>query len=75
MDQTVEQLQAEADAAQRRLEAAKTADAALQKAKETPRAPDVVLADLLEAFAMRLGNRPELKLLITEYKASTKQLG
>lgn len=46
---------------------------ALAKVKAAPRSAEVVLAALFEAIAMRLGNRPDLKLLIAEFKAATKQ--
>lgn len=72
-DQTVEQLQAQADAAQRKLDAAKAAAAATAKAQATPRTPDVIMVDFMSLVAMRLGNRPDLKLLITELKAATHQ--
>jgi len=68
--QTVAELQAEADKAQRNLKAAQDAAAAEAKVKAEPRAPQVVISDLLEAIVMRLGNRPELKLLLTELKAA-----
>jgi len=70
--QTVEQLQAAADKAQRDLETAKADAAALAKAKETPRPPDVVITDLLTEIVMRLGNRKDLQLLLAELKATTE---
>lgn len=70
--QTVEQLQAAADKAQRDLDTAKADAAALAKAKDTPRTPDVVITELLSLIVMRLGNRKDLQLLLAELKATTE---
>jgi len=67
---TVAELQAAADKAQRDLEAAKKAAETEAKVKAEPRAPEVVISDLLGAIVMRLGNRPDLQLLLTELKAA-----
>lgn len=70
--QTVEQLQAAADKAQRDLDAAKLEAAKEAKVKAEPRPPDVVITDLLSLIVMRLGNRKDLQLLLTELKATTE---
>lgn len=67
---TIEELQKAADASAKALEQAKADEAALEKAKNTPRTPDVVLADFLKLVAMRLGNRKDLQLLIAEFEAA-----
>jgi hypothetical protein len=68
----VERLQAAADKAQRDLLTAQADAAALAKAKATPRAPDVVITDLLALIVMRLGNRKDLQLLLAELRATTE---
>jgi len=73
MPPSVQELQKQADLLQAQLKKAQADEAELEKVRSTPRAPEVVLTNLLEAIAMRLGNRPELKLLLAEYKAATKQ--
>jgi membrane protein involved in colicin uptake len=71
--QTVAELQAAADKAQRDLKAAQDAAAAEAKVKAEPRTPEVVLGDLLGELVMLNGNRKPLQLLLTEFKAATKQ--
>jgi len=73
MAKTLEQLQTDAKQAADALARAQAALDAEAKAAAEPRAPEVVLTDLLEQIAMRLGNRPELRVLIAEYKGATKQ--
>jgi len=74
MAASVEQAAAAVAQAQRVLDAAKAAAAAETKATTTPRAPEVILADLFDQIALRIGNRPQFKLLIAEYRAATKQI-
>jgi len=59
--------------ANRVLAAAQAAAAAEAKAIATPRAPEVIITDLFEQIALRVGNRPQFRLLIAEYRAATKQ--
>ena len=71
MAQTFEQLQQAAKLANAQLAAAQAAAAAELKAKTQPRTPNVILTDIFTNIASRLGNRPDLRLLITEFKAAT----
>ena len=73
MAQTLQQLQDAAKAANAAVVKAQADAAAEAKAKDTPRAPEVVLSDILANIAGRIGNRPDLRLLLTEFKAATKQ--
>ena len=73
MAPSVADLKKASDAAASALAKAEADEAALEKARSSPRTPEVVLTDLLVLFAMRLGNRKDLQLLIAEYKAATKQ--
>jgi hypothetical protein len=52
------------------VEQAQAAVDAAQRALDAAKTADAALQK-----AKRLGNRPDLRLLITEFKASTKQLG
>ena len=65
MAQTFEQLQQAAKLANAQLAAAQAAAAAELKAKTHPRTPNMILPDILTNIASRLGNRPDLRLLIT----------
>ncbi len=72
MAQTLEQLKAAAVLANAQVAAAEKAAAAAAAAAATPRDPEVVLADIFTNIAGRLGNRPDLRALIAEFKAATK---
>lgn len=63
-------LKAAADASAKALAAAEADAAALEKAKDTPRTEGVVLIDFMKLVAMRLGNRKDLQLLVTEFEAA-----
>ena len=38
-----------------------------------PRAPDVIITDLLEAIVMHGGNHPHQRALLSEFKAATER--
>lgn len=63
---------ADLEAAKKNLEAAQTAHDKAEAEAAGPRKPEVVITDLLEAFVMRFGNRPEMRKLLTELKATTE---
>lgn len=58
---------ADLEAAKKNLEAAQSAHDEAERKAAGPRAPVVVLADLLDKIVMRLGNRPELRALVAEF--------
>jgi hypothetical protein len=70
MPKTLAELQADAKLATDTLAAAQKVADAEAKAKVTPRSPDLILLDLFTQIVMRLGNRPDLRLLITELTAA-----
>lgn len=71
MPLTPAQAAANVEAAQKNLATAEAAAAALAPAATGPRAPEVIIIDLFDALAMRVGNRPQVRALIDELKAAT----
>jgi hypothetical protein len=61
---------ADLEAAKKKLEAAQAAHDEAEKKAAGPREPETVVTDLLERIVMRLGNRPELRALLTELEQS-----
>jgi len=68
---TEAETQAALDQAQHDFEAAKAAHDAAVAASAGPRAPDVIIFDLLEAIVMHGGNHPKQRALLKELKAVT----
>lgn len=69
-DQTPAELAKKADDLQKQADAAKAAsDAAAELAKH-PRAPEVIVIDILHAIGDRLGNHPRLEKLLAELDAA-----
>lgn len=58
--------------AQDQLAAAEASVAAAEHQVIEPRSPEVVIGLFMDQVAMRLGNRPELRQLIAEFKNATK---
>lgn len=66
MPPTTEETAAALDKARQDLAAAEAAHQDAEKAAAGPRRPEVVLIDLLDKLVLRLGNRPDLRALVTE---------
>jgi hypothetical protein len=70
MAPTTEETNAAVEAAKKQLADAEAAHAAATAESAEPRAPGVVVTDLLERIVDRMGNRPELEKLVKELKAT-----
>lgn len=68
---TTEETAAALDKAKADLAAAEAAHQDATTAAAGPRKPEVILTDLLDRLVLRLGNRPELRALVTELQKAS----
>jgi hypothetical protein len=71
MAPTTEETSAKLDAAKASLAEAQAAHDAAEKEAQGPRAPAVIIDELLTSIVAHFGNRPEMEKLLKELKAAT----